>query len=351
VNINNQSVLAVVLLAGLSVLLPAHAAVTLPATLERPSQHDPLAEHSMLSAMTRAGDRLLAAGEGGHILYSDDMGQHWQQAEVPVSVTLTAICFATADVGWAVGHRGVVLKSADGGKSWVRQLEGNALAQLFVDPTRGTDLEGSVEGLVRDGADKPLLDVSCLDDQHVVAVGAYGLGVTTADGGRRWQPAVQLLNTSMEMHINAALAQPQQLLLAGEMGGLYVASRDLQQVTALDQPYDGSFFGMIQDKAGDLFAYGLRGHLFRSSDGGKRWVDVSPPTQQSLTAAAQLDDGSLLFTDAFGLGWYTTDSGNSFRRVQAQHSFPFTAMLPLDDGSVLASGMNGFTRFLPDQFN
>ncbi len=305
----------------------------------------------MFSALTRTGDRLLAAGEAGHIIYSDDMGQSWKQADVPVSVTLTSMCFATPKVGWAVGHRGVILQSRDGGKSWIRQLEGNELAKLYVEQSKGTDLEISAQRLVNDGADKPLLDVSCLDEQHVVVVGAYGLGATTMDGGKSWEPAIALMNASMEMHINAVKILKEELILAGEMGGLYLASFDLEQVEALNQPYEGSFFGLIKDKAGDLFAYGVRGHLFRSQDNGQSWLDVSPPTQQSLTASVQLDDGSLLFTDAFGSGWYTTDSGTSFRRVQAQRSFPFTALLPLDDGSLLAAGLHGFTRFLPDQFN
>ena len=39
--------------------------------------------------------RIVVVGEQGHILYSDDECEGWIQAKVPVSVTLTAVCFPT----------------------------------------------------------------------------------------------------------------------------------------------------------------------------------------------------------------------------------------------------------------
>jgi photosystem II stability/assembly factor-like uncharacterized protein len=65
--------------------------------------------------MAGAGDRVVAVGGGGLIVVSDDGGASWQQAEVPVSATLTAVSFPTAKLGWAVGHAGVILHSDDGG--------------------------------------------------------------------------------------------------------------------------------------------------------------------------------------------------------------------------------------------
>ena len=46
--------------------------------------------HTVLQAITQAGQRLVAVGERGLVLLSDDAGKHWRQAQVPVSVTLTA---------------------------------------------------------------------------------------------------------------------------------------------------------------------------------------------------------------------------------------------------------------------
>ena len=87
-------------------------------------------------AITRAGARLVAVGERGSILLSDDSGVSWRQAKVPVSVTLTAVQFPNAKAGWAVGHLGVVLHSADGGETWAKQLDGREAASLVLEAAK-----------------------------------------------------------------------------------------------------------------------------------------------------------------------------------------------------------------------
>jgi photosystem II stability/assembly factor-like uncharacterized protein len=138
--------------------------------------------------------RIVAVGERGIILLSDDNGKRWQQADVPVSVTLTAVRFADARNGVAVGHAGVVLTTSDGGtgsacwtaNSWPpspckppRPPPARALRRR---PAAARD----AERLVADGADKPLLDVCLLPHNRILAVGAYGLAFASEDGGRTW---------------------------------------------------------------------------------------------------------------------------------------------------------------------
>ena len=80
-----------------------------------------------------AGSRLVVAGERGLIAYSDDNGKTWLQARVPVSETLTALSFPTAEHGWAVGHGGVILHSGDSGESWQMQFDGTAAIRQKLD--------------------------------------------------------------------------------------------------------------------------------------------------------------------------------------------------------------------------
>jgi photosystem II stability/assembly factor-like uncharacterized protein len=63
-----------------------------------------------LTGIARAGKRLVAVGERGIVVLSDDDGATWRQASVPVSVTLAAVQFPTPTQGWVVGHYGVVLR-------------------------------------------------------------------------------------------------------------------------------------------------------------------------------------------------------------------------------------------------
>src|SRR5436309_750451 len=98
--------------------------------LDRPAL---MLTHPARSAMldvTRAGKRLIAVGERGVILVSEDSGRNWDQMSVPTSVTLTRAMFVTPEVGWAVGHFGTVLQTRDGGRTWVRQLDGRKAAEM-----------------------------------------------------------------------------------------------------------------------------------------------------------------------------------------------------------------------------
>ncbi len=92
--------------------------------LELPAVASEMASKSLIFAIRKFGDRYFAVGQRGHILFSDDGGDSWTQAKVPVRSSLLDIYFATPELGWAVGHEGVILHSADGGESWVKQYDG-----------------------------------------------------------------------------------------------------------------------------------------------------------------------------------------------------------------------------------
>ncbi len=162
--------------------------------LDLPADYSNAPSRVPLLAVTRAGNRLVSVGQRGHILYSDDGGTHWRQAEVPVSSDLTAVYFPTPNEGWAVGHDGVVLHSADGGIHWERQLDGRQIGQLMLDyyaahpqPDNATWLE-QARRFKEEGADKPFLDLWFSDANEGFVVGAFNLILHTRDGGRTWEP-------------------------------------------------------------------------------------------------------------------------------------------------------------------
>ena len=84
----------------------------------------PAATESLLLDIARAGNRLVAVGERGHILFSDNNAIDWQQAQVPTRALLTAVHFASDTKGWAVGHDGLILATIDAGGHWVVQRDG-----------------------------------------------------------------------------------------------------------------------------------------------------------------------------------------------------------------------------------
>ncbi|MBK5518311.1 YCF48-related protein [Pseudomonas sp. TH10] len=340
------SLLCVSLIAGL-VLTASAGSRNVADTLEQTATVSALANRFAFNAAAMAGERLVVAGMRGTILYSDDQGQQWRQASVPVSVSLTGICFADAANGWAVGHRGVILATRDGGAHWTRQLDGVQVAQSILHVRQDPERIDEARRLVAEGADKPFLTVQCMGDGRVLALGAYGLAFSTKNAGQSWQPALALLDGSDSLHLNAVQVLGGRVYVAGEQGALLRVNNDLQGFTRFASPYEGSFFGLLATRNNSLLAVGLRGHVLRSVDQGSSWQPVNLASTKSLTAATELRDGSLLLADESGQGWLSRDDGRSFRAVLPEERFPLIALLALSDGGSLAVGTHGITRFLP----
>ncbi|MDX1450934.1 MAG: YCF48-related protein [Oleiphilaceae bacterium] len=100
--------------------------------LSTPSRKAANPSSELLIDVQRNGQRLVAVGARGIIILSDDGGASWRQAAVPVSVTLVALHFPDDKYGWAVGHGGVVLGTKDGGESWAVQFDGTRANALVV---------------------------------------------------------------------------------------------------------------------------------------------------------------------------------------------------------------------------
>jgi len=191
-----------------------------PAALGEPAIQSPKALNAAMLAVAPAGPRLVAVGERGTVLLSDDGAKSWRQANVPVQVTLTAVRFVDDRVGWAVGHLGVILKSTDGGESWVKQLDGVQAAKLVA---AGGDER--TKRFVDEGPDKPFFDLDFIDAQHGFAVGAYNLAFATNDGGDHWAPMPSRLPNPKSLHLYGVRAAGGHVYIAGEQG-LLMASAD-----------------------------------------------------------------------------------------------------------------------------
>src|SRR5688572_26864706 len=239
--------------------------------LDQPAATSPLATQRLLQASAVAGQRMVAAGARGHIVYSDDGGATWQQATVPVSADLTALHFANAREGWAVGHEGVVLHTADGGATWQLQLDGrraNALVLEHVrklpadtDPTLRESLATEAERASAEGPSRPFLDVWFANEREGYVVGAYNLIFHTRDGGKTWQPWVDRTHNERFYHLYGIRGSSDGVYMVGELGLALRLDSASGRFVALQTPYEGSYFGLLT-KPGLVLAYGLRGTAY-----------------------------------------------------------------------------------------
>ncbi len=305
-------------------------------------------DKAVLLAVAQAGERLVAVGERGVIALSDDGARHWRQARsVPTSVTLTALRFANAKLGWAVGHSGVVLATQDGGEQWALVAEGRGLAAVAEQAAREHPEQPALAKeaalLVADGPDKPLLDLHVTDAQHLFVVGAYNLAFQSSDGGQHWQAALARMDNPKSRHLNALAVRGDTWLLAGEQG-LMMRSRDGgRSFHRLDSPYAGSWFTLIGAGTDEWLAAGLRGHGFRSTDDGDHWVALDGAGPASFVSAAALPGGGVLLANQAGQ-MFTTRAGSPLVAVSAPTLPPITQVYPLPSGDLLALSLAGIIR-------
>lgn len=292
--------------------------------LDTPALQSPLAARGLLNGLARAGDRIVAVGQRGHILWSDNAGQDWHQARVPVTSDLVAVHFATREQGWAVGHDGVILHTADAGKTWERQRDGRP-----------------------DNADVPLLDVWFRDEKSGYAVGAFGSLLETKDAGKTWVSAQAAADNPKKMHLYAVRAVGDTVWIAGEQGLLLKLDRGSGRFVGVPLPYQGTLFG-VTGSGNALVVHGLRGNVLRSVDAGASWQSVPTGLQVGITASAVDAGGRILLASQAGHLLASNDAGASFVPLKIERPFPAAAVLGVAPDRVLVAGPRGVqTQPLP----
>lgn len=242
----------------------------------RPALKVPLAAKVVFLDIAVAGDRVVAAGERGLIIYSDDAGAAWTQADVPTRSTLTALTFVDDKTGYAVGHDAVILKTTDAGASW---------ALVSFDPE----------------SRNVMLNVRFRDANAGYVVGSNGQLWITKDAGAVWERGTLAVEDWYQNHIFDIAWLPDGVTVAvAEKGVLYRSPDGLADFTPIESPYEGSYFGALTLAEGKFLIYGMNGHVFESADGGTSWQQVQTNTEQFLLDATVLADGRVLIVGAGG---------------------------------------------------
>ncbi|MGV8842389.1 MAG: WD40/YVTN/BNR-like repeat-containing protein [Pseudomonas sp.] len=281
---------------------------------------------SLLLDVTRAGTRLVAVGDRGHILFSDNNAKIWTQAKVPTKQMLTAVFFVDDKKGWAVGHDAQILASEDGGATWTQQ---------YIDRERE--------------AGAPFLDVWFQDANTGFVVGAYNALFVTHDGGKHWEDISERLDNEFAYHLNGIVAvKDAGLFIVGELGSMFRSADGGQTWETLEGPYEGSLFGALATNQADtLLVYGLRGHLFRSTDFGASWEQIelntshNGPLEFGLADGTLLADGSMVVVGHGGSVLKSTDNGRSFSVFNRPDRLSLAGVSATDDGKLILVGQGG----------
>ncbi|MDG1897619.1 MAG: YCF48-related protein [Fuerstiella sp.] len=305
-----------------------------------------IADDASLNDVCCVGHDVWAVGDRGVIVRSNDDGTTWQTSILPLECSLQSVCFLTNQIGFVAGSRfdhfarqyyGILLKTRNGGDSWQHVATKDEAAReprtLPSGNHSGFDLP-------------PLSYVRFFDLNNGVAVGRLDSTVLrTSDGGRTWR-SLKTEKTSGRWTSGAFLTPEDGIVVgAGSSYGTVVG----EQLVTLAQPLRTfrrvNAASLARDRQGWLVGDG--GFLLQSQDGGVSWV---PPTGRLPT---QLNDVFDFFCvdrngtnvcvagSPGGVVVHSHDDGRSWTFRQVSSSAPLRQIRFIDATTVLAVGAFG----------
>jgi photosystem II stability/assembly factor-like uncharacterized protein len=305
----------------------------------------------LLTDVARSGNRVVAVGDRGYIVFSDSNGESWERAKTPPNLPLlSSVYFADANTLWAVGHDSTILKSTDQGKEWA------------VSYSAAKDK-------------RPLMDILFTDANTGFAVGAYGAFYETTDGGKTWtsrkvippQAAApktagkgnknakemdfaedEQKTSDEDKHLNAIIKlTDNRLFIAGEAGTMLVSNDNGKTWSRITSPYKGSYFGAVKADDGALIVYGLRGNVYRASDANLSiWTQIETNTKASFMGATKLADGTIALVGLSGTLLLSKDAGKTFTAINTGTTKPLAAPVVAGANSLLIVGEVGVREVL-----
>ncbi|HMU90430.1 MAG: hypothetical protein IT471_00965 [Pseudomonadales bacterium] len=354
--------------------LHAHAVVD---PIEAPAVPMPKAAHTLLLGVAKAGTRLVAVGQYGIVVYSDDQGKNWQQAKVPVQLTLTDLFFVDDKTGWAVGDAAVILKTVDGGATWEKQHDGlmpNSVASQLVaegqkkideaqaaldqaDPNdeaaraeldeRLFQAEDRIQALKK-ASNSPLLNVWFRDQSEGFAVGSYAQFYHTADGGKTWESWAHKLQNAENHNYDIWGDGSGLMLIVGETGNIFRSTDHGATWQTIPKVSPRSLYSIVPDVARKrLYITGMVGQVAYSDDQGGSWTAMPTHTEFSVQNGLIGADGKPVFIGNNGLFITEKSDGSGLGVYLRDDRVHMANIIDAGDGNFLTVGFAGVKRISP----
>jgi len=257
----------------------------------------------------------------------------WQQMSVPANIYLRAISMASADVGFAAGELGRVIRTTDGGETWQYVLN-----QGF-----------------------PYYYYGCcaIDEDHVIVSGFQnqsGEGIIrwSNDGGDTWEDVIALPGPAAIKwlaHVEFIDAN-NGIVEAAWAGGVHRTTTGGH--AAADWTYtepSGSWFSGTFTFLDDLRLWLAGIDVVYSPDGGVNWSSLPNASPifdgpiAILPSEAGFIGGGTISPTVSGWVYGTTDGGNSWTpQPILETAYPVRGLMLLDDDRGWAVGGNIYTN-------
>lgn len=309
------------------------------------------------------GKVLIAVGERGVVLRSEDAGQRWSLAKVPgTEFDLRTVVHQPTTGAWiAAGTRGTILRSLDSGRTWTaleHQLQVTFEA-LFFEPNTSALFIGGEDGWVGRSTDAgvswqltrirmqdpvtPISGFHSLPGQ-LLATSALGRFLTSSDHGASWD--LQSVGSNAFFTDVAFDPDHRVTLMTSHVGDIFrrEPDDDAWEKIELSSNDQKRYLSAIRHdpRTKSLVVTGHHGMAATSSDGGKTWQRIKTGFDTSMESVAQLADGRYI---GFGEGGFicaSKDSGRNWRVLSPALNVNLRELVALPKNNVLvASGELG----------
>jgi len=224
---------------------------------------------------------------------AQDSGDPWKRVAVATTASFRGLCAVSADIVWASGTGGTVIRTTDGGKSWAVRTVAGAENQDFRG-IRAFDAENAII-MSTGNAEKGLARI-----------------YRTSDGGQNWALVFETKTTGIFFDSIAFWDQRRGIVLSDPVDGHFILFRTddggttWKQIPPASLPPalkgDGSFAASnsciaLQGERNIWFVTGGASvaRVVRSNDGGKTWAAAETPIHP-VNASTGLF--SIAFSDA-----------------------------------------------------
>jgi len=279
----------------------------------------------------------IAVGEAGTIIKTSDGGNSWVSLTSGGSDRLNSVYFIDSNTGWIVGNNGTILKTTNGGTSWLQQISGvtDPLFSVFfinlnsgwIAGEDGTILKttnGGTNWVFQQGVfPKYVESIYFNDENNGCAAGIdydgnnyFGVIIKTTDGGASWttQYSGYWLLSLYFTNSNTAWAAGAGIILNTNDGG---TSWNPQITGTSYQLYSVHFSDSNFGWAVGYDGNASSGIILNTTDGGINWnpTTVGADTVLYSVQFADLNNGWAVGDN--GAILHTTNGGVSF--VEEEH--------------------------------
>jgi photosystem II stability/assembly factor-like uncharacterized protein len=297
---------------------------------------------------------------GAAVTTTSDGGSSYAGQDPKTRNPLAGVSCPTATACFAVGERGTLLRTTNGGTSWSSQLGGPD-----ADPSRVLCWSWKMCGFEGMAA---LEDAVCTDASTCLAVGTNGTVMGTTSGGSSWAvrksglpaplPEPGLLDPAPPTLNAVSCATPSSCFAVADFapeahgGGVQATTNGGTTWSRQEPGTTADLLGIDCLGPATCIAVGSQGAIVRTTDSGGHWVAQSSGRGNLLSDVSCADSSTCVAVGRIGTVLRTTDGGTTWS-AQASGTTLYLGAVDCpavdvcfaagSDGTVLRSGDGGQT--------